>query len=190
MIYSLEGKLLERGDNFFVVQCGGVAFKINTNKTTLTGIFLRKAAVCRVFTHLYLREEKIELYGFLNKKALDVFQLLISVTLVGPRTALNVLDVGTLEEVSAAIAGGEVGLLSKVPGIGKKTAERIVLELKNKLTKKDGVIYKMKIDDEVEAALLELGFPRDRIREVIRKLDDKTERLEDRLKSALRLMHK
>ena len=132
MIYSLDGTLTYFDQNFAVVSCGGVGFKCFTTLTTLQSLPGMGKPV-QLFTYLSVREDALDLYGFATTAELDCFKLLISVNGVGPKAALAILSELSADRLAVCIAGGDAKSLTRAPGIGKKIAERIVLELKDKM---------------------------------------------------------
>ena len=132
MIYSLDGTLTYFDQNFAVVSCGGVGFKCFTTLTTLQSLPGVGKPV-QLFTYLSVREDALDLYGFATTAELDCFKLLISVNGVGPKAALAILSELSADRLAVCIAGGDAKSLTRAPGIGKKIAERIVLELKDKM---------------------------------------------------------
>ncbi len=132
MLYSLTGKLAEMGDNFLVLEISGIGLKVFTHRRTLS-ILPPTGGSLKIFSHLYLREEGSELYGFLNPQELEFFELLISVSGVGPKSALSVMEVDELKNLLAAINEGRPDLFTKAAGIGRKTGVRFTLELKSKV---------------------------------------------------------
>ena len=132
MIYSLDGTLTYFDQNFAVVSCGGVGFKCFTTLTTLQSLPGVGKPV-QLFTYLSVREDALDLYGFATTAELDCFKLLISVNGVGPKAALAILSELSADRLAVCIAGGDAKSLTHAPGIGKKIAERIVLELKDKM---------------------------------------------------------
>lgn len=202
MIYALRGEVDLVRDGFFTLQAGGVFYKIQAGERVLTelrkdpGLRIQDSGSgiqVKVFCSPYIRDESVpELYGFLDEESLRFFELLISVSGVGRKTALRVLDGGSVEEISSAIAERKTDLFSKVPGIGKKTAERIVLELGEKMAvvgSKD-VVERMEADRDAMDALLRLGFSRDKVADALRKLGAEPKRLEDRVRQALKFLGK
>lgn len=189
MIYALWGSVEGVMGSFFVFRVGDVFYKVQAGEGVLRKIQVGEEA--KIFCSPYIRDESVpELYGFLDEESLRFFELLISVSGVGRKTALRVLDGGSVEEISSAIAEKKIDLFSKVPGIGKKTAERIVLELGEKMAvhgSKD-VVERMEADRDVMDALLRLGFPREKIMEALRKLGAEPKRLEDRVRQALKFL--
>ncbi len=132
MISSLHGKVESLGSDCAVVNVNGVGFQVFMPTSTLSAIGAVGKEV-QLFTHLYLREDNAALYGFASAEELSLFQLLIGVNGLGPRLALAMLSGMSTEQLVTTIATGSVDLLTVIPGIGKKVATRIVLELKEKL---------------------------------------------------------
>lgn len=132
MIYSLTGELTYIGDQFVVVDCGGVGFKCFTSVSTASSLG-RIGEKVRLYTYLSVKEDALDLYGFKTEAELDSFRLLISVSGVGPKAAVSVLSEMSADKLALAVAAGDVKAITKANGVGKKIAERIVLELKDKL---------------------------------------------------------
>lgn len=189
MLYSASGKLVLKADRFAVVEAGGLGLKIAMSGRTI-GALPAAGAEVRIFTHLYLREDGLELYGFSSERDLAFFELLISVSGVGPKSALAILDVAKLDELSAAIKEGRPDLLTRASGIGRKTAERIIVELKSKVqSAKSGlVVEKMEGDADILEALANLGYRRDDARTALARVDPKASGTEARLKAALGIL--
>lgn len=191
MIYSLSGKLAAKNDRFVVVEAGGLGLKIATSETTRTAL-PAVGANTRLFCHLHVREDALDLYGFSTEGELNFFEMLISVSGVGPKSALSIMDVAKLDELSAAIKEGRPDLMTRASGIGRKTAERIIVELRAKVqSAKSGlVVEKMEGDADILEALTNLGYRRDEARAALAKLDSKLNGTEARLKAALGLLSK
>lgn len=132
MIYNLRGTLTYCDQNFLVVECGGVGFKCFTTLTTIREIG-RVGNEVNVYTHLAVREDALDLFGFATKEELESFRLLISVSGIGPKAAVAILSEMTPDRLAVCIASGDAKMLTKAQGVGKKTAERVVLELKDKM---------------------------------------------------------
>lgn len=132
MIYNLRGTLTYCDQNFAVVECGGVGFKCFTTLTTLRGIG-KVGNEVNLYTHLSVREDAMDLFGFASKEELESFRLLISVSGIGPKAAVAILSEMTPDRLAVCIASGDAKMLTKAQGVGKKTAERVVLELKDKM---------------------------------------------------------
>lgn len=132
MIYSLTGELTYIGDQFLVIDCGGVGFKCFTSLSTASTAG-RLGEQVRLFTYLSVKEDALDLYGFKTESELNVFKLLISVSGVGPKAAVSILSEMSADKLALAVAAGDAKAITKANGVGKKTAERIVLELKDKM---------------------------------------------------------
>ena len=133
MFYSVRGKLIYMDAAAAVVECGGVGYNCQTTMNTLKT--LRLGDEVTLYTHLNVREDAMELFGFSTKTELDTFKTLISVSGVGPKAGLAILSVLSPEQVAMAIATDDVKSITRAQGVGKKIAQRIVLELKDKLAK-------------------------------------------------------
>ena len=145
----------------------------------------------KVFTYFQVKEDGQALYGFLTEKDLDFFEKLITVNGVGPKSALAVMSIASSEQLAAAIVEGKIELLSKASGVGRRTAERIILELKGKLSSlSGGVMSSLESDLEVEEALIGLGYSRQQARRAIDQIDKNLKGLELKIKAALKALRK
>ncbi|MFH1759027.1 MAG: Holliday junction branch migration protein RuvA [Patescibacteria group bacterium] len=189
MIYSLSGRLVAKRENFAVVDVGGVHYRVFVSPRTHQALPDRGEELS-IFTYLNVKEDALDLFGFLSEYDRNFFTQLVSVSGVGPRTALGVMAVAPTEQLVAAIIESKADLLTRASGIGKKTAERVVLELKTKLAGLgSGEIVKgMESDVELEEALVSLGYSRLQARRTIEAIGEKETRLEDRLKQALKIV--
>jgi len=187
MIYSISGRLAFKKENFLVLEAGGVAFKVFAPASVLAAL-PGSGATVKIFTYLYFREDSIELYGFLSEKELELFERLNSISGIGPKSALGILGIAKIEQLVAAINEGKIELLTRASGIGKKTAERIILELKGKLslTTAPQILSLMESDVELEETLISLGWSRAQAKGAIGKIDSKITNFKDRLKEALK----
>ena len=132
MIYSLTGELTYIGDQFLVVECGGVGLKCFTSVATAANAG-RIGDQIRLYTYLSVKEDALDLYGFKTENELRAFKLLISVSGVGPKAAVSILSEMSADKLSLAVAAGDTKAITRANGVGKKIAERIVLELKDKM---------------------------------------------------------
>jgi Holliday junction DNA helicase RuvA len=132
MISSLEGKIESLGGDGAVINVGGIGFQVYMPTTALTSLGIPGDDV-KVYTHLHLREDNVALYGFTSTEELWLFETLITVSGLGPRLALAMLSALNPEQITTAIATGSIEMLDMIPGIGKKVANRIILELKEKI---------------------------------------------------------
>ncbi len=131
MYYSLRGKIIHREAGMFVIECAGVGYKCFSTASTLSSLVNDKETM--VYTHLSVREDAMDLYGFSNMAELNSFKMLISVSGVGPKSALALLSEVTPEKLALCIVSGDSKTLTKAQGIGPKAAQRIILELKDKI---------------------------------------------------------
>lgn len=187
MIYFLEGTIELKGIKFAVVAVEGVGYKVFAGRETLRKM-PEKGEPVKLWTHEYLREDSRELYGFLHFAELDLFETLIQVPGIGPRTALAVLEVAPIDSLRRAIASGDTSYLTKVSGIGRKTAEKIILELKEKLAGKGVSVEAPELREEVDAldALAALGYSSREARDALSAVPKEFASAEKRIKEALR----
>lgn len=168
MIYSLIGELTYIGDQFIVVECGGVGFKCFTSLATAANAG-KIGDKIRLYTYLSVKEDALDLYGFKTENELNAFKLLISVSGVGPKAAVSILSEMSADKLALAVAAGDTKAITKANGVGKKIAERIVLELKDKMAgvslsqSESSVSAAASVADdspagEAVAALVALGF--------------------------------
>ncbi len=189
MVYSISGRLAVKREHFVVVETAGLGMKVLTHQRTISSLPLIGAPV-KFFCSLFVREDSLHLYGFLSEEELNFFELLNSVVGVGPRSALAVLEISDPNDLMAAIKEGRPDLLTRASGIGRKGAERIILELKNKVAVQQSAeaVQKMESDADIAEALVGLGYRRDQARMALQKVDEKIVSLEDRLKAALKFL--
>jgi len=161
VISSLRGQVLSIGLDHVVVEVGGVGFAVQATPTTLAG--LRRGEEATLSTALVVREDSLTLFGFTDSDARELFGLLQTVSGIGPRIALATLAVLEPDKLRAALADGNISVLTQVPGIGRKGAERLIIELRDKagpLPTADGVADGApQVREQVVEALLGLGFP-------------------------------
>lgn len=187
MISSLSGTVRHKELNNIVVDVSGVGYKV----LVPTDVALETTPSQPIFlwTHLAVREISLELFGFLDKEALDIFELLITISGIGPKTALGILNVATPSMLRQAVAGADTSYLTRVSGIGKKNAEKIVLELKDKLKLRetDAAIDTRSEGDALEA-LVSLGYSERDAREALKKVPKDITGASERVKSALKIL--
>lgn len=135
MIYSLTGKISVIEQNLAVVDCGGVGYACRTTANTLSALKVDSEA--KLYTYMAVREDAVELFGFADMQELNCFKMLISVSGVGPKAAISILSGMTPQAFALCVASGDSKSLTTAPGIGKKIADRIVLELKDKIAKEN-----------------------------------------------------
>mgnify|MGYP005848057993 CR=1 FL=1 len=190
MIVGIEGTLEARLAEGAVVRVGGVSLLVQTPVSTL-GRLSPEGSTVRFYTHLHVREDVLALFGFLSREELRAFEHLITVSGVGPKLALSVLSNVSVEALHVAIAGGNVDVLTGIPGIGKRTAGRIVLELRGKLgpAPTGGPALPAAASEEFIGALTSLGYNAAQIQAALRSLPaDPSLSLEDKIILALRTL--
>lgn len=134
MFAYIQGTVEEIGDGNAVLDVGGIGYNIRVTGETASRLsMVERDRPVRVYTYTYLREDQIALYGFLSRDELDLFRQLITVSGIGPKGGLALLSVHSADELRFAIASGDVKAISRAPGIGKRTAERVILDLKDKV---------------------------------------------------------
>lgn len=190
MISSLEGMLVFKGDKFAVLNVGGVGYKVHLPPETLRALPSMGNNV-QVWTHLHVREDSLELYGFPSYAEMDFFETLISVSGVGPKSAIGILGVAPLDTLRRAIAAGETMYLTKVSGIGKRMAEKIIVELKDKLgagSVSDDMRTGLREDTDVLDALLAMGYSQREAREALTKVSQDITGTQQRLQAAIKVL--
>ena len=197
MIYSVSGKLIHTEAGLAVIECGGVGYACRTTQTTLSKL-PKIGENAFLFTHLAVREDAMELFGFADRDEQACFELLITVSGVGPKAALAILSDLTPNRFALLVASGDSSALTKVKGIGKKSAERIVVDLKDKLAKSNPVMKELPASgaavgsdglSEALAALLVLGYRQEEVLPVLAKLPADTD-AEELIRLTLREMGK
>ena len=167
MIGSIRGKVTLKGDRFVLVETTGVGYKIWTSQDNL--LKAKDGSEVLFYTHTHVREDSLDLYGFPNYEELDFFEMLINVSGIGPKGALTILSVATIETLQRAISTSDIPYLTKISGIGKKTAEKMVIELRDKIgaLEQSGVLQ-----DELDAllALQALGYSQNEARDALKGL--------------------
>lgn len=191
MIAQIRGRLVEKTPTYVVVDCGGVGYQLNISLHTYSN--LKDEENCMLHTHLVVREDAQILYGFIEPSEKKLFQLLISVSGVGPATGIMVLSSANPSEIRDAIVSGNVGWFKSVKGIGPKTAQRLIIDLKDKLTKEniEGGFSDMQgntVKEEALSALVMLGFNKNQAEKSIDKIlrTDADLTVEEVIKNALK----
>lgn len=192
MIAQLKGEVVEISGNSVVLLVGGVGYRISVIPETIKEIRDSREKTIVLKTHLAVRETSLDLYGFLNAEELEFFEMLISISGIGPKSALAILSVADVSTLKTAVSSGESSYLTKVSGIGKKNAEKIILELRDKLGSIDSDKDTKKMEDEVETleALQALGYSTREAREAMKKISKDAKTSGERIKEALKIMGK
>lgn len=189
MIGSLTGKLQARQDDTIILNVGGVGFRVRVSANTAAGLG-GIGSETQLFTHLRVREDELSLYGFATEEELRLFETLMTVSGVGPKVALSILAAAPIETLKLALAEGNVDALTAVPGIGKKTAQRLVLELKGKIdvTGLAEVGEISPLDKDVIDALINLGYSAAEATRAARAVSSRAKTIEDRVRMALQFL--
>ena len=194
MFYYINGEYVEKGENFIVIDAGGVGYKIYTSLATISKMPEYGKKV-KVFTHFYVREDTQDLYGFPTNEELSMFLNLISVSGVGPKAALAILSVATPPELALAIIQKNVKIITKAAGVGPKLAERVILQLKKKIKNIDALpeeFAEAVVSDsgsEAVEALVALGYSEQEAKKAIGLLDGSLS-VEETIKEALKKLMK
>lgn len=185
MIGSLRGTVLEVHAGFCLIEVAGIGHSVRATPGTLSS--LKADSEQFLYIHDVVREDSRELFGFLQRTELELFQQLLGVNGVGPKVALTILSVGSGESVRRAIMQGDIAILTSVPGVGKKTAQKIILDLKGQLVEEEGV---QAGDGEVIDALVGLGYPLHTARETVKHIPDSIVDVSARVREALKYLSK
>lgn len=198
MFHHIEGIVSEVGQNLAVIDCGGIGFALNTTLNTLS--YIKTGEKCRLFVSESVKEDAFDLYGFYSKSERRCFEMLTSVSGIGPKAALSILSANTPEGLALAVMNNNEKALTVAPGIGKKIAQRVILELKDKIGKESSAAEIQMpavvqtgesgaVNDAV-TALGVLGYSSSEIAPVLKKLDLNGMTTEQIIKSVLKSMVK
>lgn len=198
MYAYINGKIADKANNYVVIDAGGVGYRIFMSPTAIDKL-PDVGEIQKVYTYYYVREDVISLYGFLSNEELRMFELLLSVSGIGAKSAIQILSAITPSSFALAVISNDVSKIVGIPGIGKKTAERIILELKDKLkteqaiSKNDEVkvaIHKDENTSEAVTALQVLGYTRREIDKALEKVNTDGLSIEEIIRKALALLGK
>ncbi|HEY4493828.1 MAG TPA: Holliday junction branch migration protein RuvA [Candidatus Paceibacterota bacterium] len=183
MIGSIRGKVISKTDKYLIVEASGVGYKLYVSPDLVSKI---KQEEVFLWVHTHVREDAIDLYGFTNRENLEFFEMLLGVSGIGPRSALAILGVATIETLRKAIGTGDVSYLTKISGIGKKTAEKIVIELRDKIgEEKSGSSLQGELD--ALEALKSLGYSQNEARDALKKVSSEVN-TNAKIKEALKIL--
>lgn len=199
MFEYIRGDITEIGDDYIVLENNNIGYLINTSRASTMDIG-NELKERIIYTHLNVREDDMSLYGFTTKDELDMFRLLQTVSKIGPRVALGILSTMNTLDLKISLVNEDIKTLTKSPGVGKKTAERMILELKDKvhIDKNEKVKEKIKTTDlgtlsskdEVTEALMSLGYSQNEIFVALNNIDTKDKNTEDLIKETLKELSK
>ncbi len=197
MYAYINGKIADKANNYVVIDAGGVGYKIYMSPNVIEKL-PDVGEMQKIHTYYYVREDNISLYGFLSNEELRMFELLLSVSGIGAKLAIQILSVITPSSFALAVISNDVSKIVNIPGIGKKTAARIILELKDKLkteqtvaTKNEKVVQAIYEDEkhlEAITALQVLGYTRKEIEKAFEKLELQNLSVEEIIKKALTIL--
>ena len=196
MISHLEGKLIHKSPTELVIDVGGVGYLVSIPLSTYERIEDRNGTV-RVLTYMHVREDTMQLFGFASEAERSMFRMLLSVSGIGPKMAQGILSGLSTDEIKTAITGGDLTTLTSISGVGRKTAERLIVELRDKVAKTEAAEpipastgQQLKARAEAVSALMSLGHSRasaeSAIRAVLKEESDKEISIEELIKRALR----
>lgn len=183
MLSYLKGVIKVKTEDTLIVVVSDIGYEVEVP----VGFWrkLKADETAEIFTHEYNREDSRELYGFETVGELQFFRKLIGISGVGPRVAMHVMSLGTLRELQTAIAAGNISYLTAIPGVGTKTAQKIVLEMKGKLDLSEGASPE---EQEAIEALESLGYSKSQAREALRKVSGEITDISDRIRAALKVL--
>ncbi len=190
MIAFVKGKITDISDRSVIIETQGVGYEVSTTTDTIATAVL--GAEMALFTHLVVRDDSMELYGFRTRNELTFFQMLITVSGVGPRSAIAIVSLGSIESIQRAIGSGDAGYLTSVSGIGRKTAEKIIIDLRDKLAAlgHKGGMGEFSGDSDALEALIKLGYSREEAREALKQVPVTAVTLNEKIREALKYIGK
>lgn len=195
MIGSIRGKITLQTDKFIILEASNIGYKINISGETLNKLthLDKKQQVGEIllWTHTHVREDILDLYGFLEYKELEFFELLLTISGIGPKGALSILNAASTETLMSSIVRGDTGYLTKISGIGKKTAEKMILELKDKISKNSDIYQDKNTQEELDVleALKSLGYSQNEAREALKQVEENLD-TSKKIKEALKILSK
>lgn len=188
MIGRIKGNVVFISDKFIIVDVSGVGYKIYVTNENISSITTNKEII--LWIHTAVRENSLDLYGFINSEELSFFEMLLNVSGIGPKSALGILSIAPIDTLARAIATGDTNYLNKVSGIGRKTADKIVIELKDKLKSwKEESMGDLREEEDIIEALKALGYSQNEARDSIKKVSNDIKGENDRIKEALRILN-
>ena len=189
MIRKLTGTIDFIRNNYLVLSVGGVGYKIYLTEVSLGRISAQKEL--EVFIHTYVREDQLSLFGFVTMEELEMFELLIGISGIGPKAAMGILTIASPKAIKTAIVNDDSSILTRVSGVGKKTAERVILELQNKIDELPDTDKQTAMQDqEVLEALVSMGYRITEARDAAKLIPKEMTDISEKIKFALRAMKK
>ncbi|MEK7579175.1 MAG: Holliday junction branch migration protein RuvA [Patescibacteria group bacterium] len=189
MISFLSGTLHTKDLGSIILDVNGVGYRVHVSTETFATLPVEVGSPVSLHTHLAVRENSMELFGFATTNELTLFEMLINVPGIGPKSALAVLSLATSTTLRTAIGRGDTTYLTKVSGIGKKTAEKIVVELKDRIGAPDIATPELREDADVIEALVSLGYTQQSARDAVKKIDNAIVGTSERVKEAMKQLN-
>lgn len=188
MIAHIKGTIIHIAEKFIIIDVNGVGYKVFVTIDTI--LEYKNGEEASFWTYTAVRENSIDIYGFITNQEMSFFELLLDVSGIGPKSALSILGVAPIETLKKAIATGDTSYLNKVSGIGKKTAEKIIIELRDKLIsyKNEEGVQSLRDEGDIIEALKSLGYSQSEAREALKQVPTETEGTSDRVKGALKIL--
>jgi Holliday junction DNA helicase RuvA len=192
MIARLTGKIIEIGEKYVVIDVSGVGYKVFCASDTLAQ--LSEDSQVSLHTYLAVREDALDLYGFGSLQEKNFFEMLITVSGIGPKSALGILSTTSIDTLAQAISTGDTSYLTKVSGIGRKTAEKIVLELRDKMRAHTSETKEtsgtLRVESDIIEALKALGYSQNEARDALKEIPQEISGTNARIKEALKILGK
>lgn len=188
MIGSLKGTIQHKSNSYIILETQGVGYKVFI--TPILMFEVKIGQTLSLVTMTYVREDQITLYGFQTLPELEFFELLLTVSGVGPKSALGIMSLASLDMIKSAIVSEDPSVFTKVSGIGRKTAERVIIELKDKLKNQADAAPIAKEHSDALDALLALGYSQQEAREALKAVPSSVSNLQDKVKLALKTLTK
>ena len=195
MIHFIHGTLASLTADFAVIDCGGVGFKMGTSVSTASKLSMKTGKDVLLYTYMSVSEDNISLYGFSEEDELGLFTRLISVSGIGPKAGISILGTLSPDDLRSAVASGDAKAIARAPGVGLKTAQKLIIELKDKITADDFAFTVSESNKDPEKisqvidTLALYGFPRAKVADTLKKLDSSLP-LEELIAQTLRILGK
>jgi Holliday junction DNA helicase RuvA len=188
MIGSIKGKITQKAASYIIVETSGVGYKVFLPQVLL--LSLKVGQDLSLVIHTYVREDQLTLFGFQTLPDLEFFEMLLTVSGVGPKSALGIMSLASTDMIKSAIVSEDPSVFTKVSGIGRKTAERVIVELKSKLKDEASAMPVAKEHSDAMDALIALGYKEQEARDALKTVPADTETIQDKIKIALRALSK
>ena len=188
MIRQISGTVIHKDESSVILDTGGVGYKVFVAADTNEALVASDGAPVTLWTHLAVRENAMDLYGFLSPKELDFFEMMIGISGIGPKKAMGIISAASFQTIRRAVGAGDSSFLQKIPGVGRKNAEKIIMELSDKLSRdeEDGAVVKEEID--AHEALKALGYSFKEAKEALALVGKDVQGTNERIRAALKVL--